>query len=113
MGYESVYQGEAHTVSKSTLSVRNILKFGANGTNIKHCALSTILFFLSFFGVCCNKLLKLKKNTRKSYFKLEDLLRDVWIAGRTFRTSIYFLVKFEWLYLVQYRPNKHQTRKCS
>ena len=42
-------------------------------------------------------------------------MRDVWIAGNIVRTSIYFLVDFgvfEWLYLVQYRPDKHQTWEC-
>ena len=42
-------------------------------------------------------------------------MRDVWIAGNIVRMSIYFLVNFgvfEWLYLVQYRPDKHQTWEC-
>ena len=46
-------------------------------------------------------------------YKLEtELITDVWLAGHIVRTSIYFLVSFgvfEWLYLVQYRPDKHQT----
>ena len=36
----------------------------------------------------------------------------LWIAGHTVQTSIHFLVNFvvfEWLYLVQYRPDKYQT----
>ena len=46
-------------------------------------------------------------------YKLEtEFIRDVWLAGHIVRTSLYSLVNFgvfEWLYLVQCTPDKHQT----
>ena len=90
MGYESVYYGETHIVRKSTLRLETF-----RAVTEHHC----FSFFLSFFffGEWCNKLLKLKKKeqkqnknqkTRCSYIKLEDLLRDVWIARQSGRLYI-------------------------
>ena len=48
-------------------------------------------------------------------YKPENLWEMYGIAGNIVRTSIYFFVNFgvfEWLYLVQYRPDKHQTWEC-
>ena len=45
-------------------------------------------------------------------YKTWKFVRDVWIAGHIVWTSIYFLENFkvfEWLYVVQYRPDKYQT----
>jgi len=39
-------------------------------------------------------------------------MRDVWIAGQIVRTSFNLLLHFgvfEWLYLIQYGPDKHQS----